>query len=138
MKRHVFEALLSLQNEKNTYFNIGIFAKWSISQHRAHKQREILVGILYCKIKVPSTDTHSGNPYIDFFENLKVSNTVQVQTPYMDFPRKSQSLQYRAHTQDTSNKVQAHAYRAHTHRESINFKVHSTSTAVMKVYSTEK
>ena len=80
---------------KNTYVNIGIFAKWSISQHRAHKQREILVGILYCKIKVPSTDTHSGNPYIDFFrksqkspiqyryrrhiwifpENLKVSST---------------------------------------------------------------
>ena len=87
-KRKFLKRFSSLKNEKarfwsafkftkwkNTYVNIGIFAKWSISQHRAHKQREILVGILYCKIKVPSTDTHSGNPYIDFF-------------------RKSQSLQY--------------------------------------------
>ena len=139
MKRHVFEALLSLQNEKNTYFNIGIFAKWSISQHRAHKQREILVGILYCKIKVPSTDTHSGNPYIDFFRK---SQSLQYSTGtdaiYGFFPKISKSPVQGTHTQGTWNKVQAHAYRAHTQRESINFKVHSTGTAVMKVYSTEK
>ena len=98
MKSHVFEALLSLQDEKIRISILEFLLNDQSPSIELTNRGKFLQGFYIVKSKSP-VQIHTVEIHTQiFFENLKVSNTVQVQTPYMDFSRKSQSLQYRAHT----------------------------------------